>query len=239
MSDSSGMEVPHLSQEEMVSFLRGVSLFTDLDEESLESLARVSMVRRLPKGSIVFFQEDPGNAAFVVYAGAVSISLTTADGRELVINEMRPGDCFGELALFGGEPRSATATAREPSGVIRIPQQEFLSLLDEQPEIMRQLLMTMAGRLRLSSERERALAFLDAPARIARFLLYRAEHYEDFDDVVTFSQEEVAQYIGVTRQTVAKVLADWREAGWIITGRGRIMLVNRKKLQDLANKDSY
>jgi CRP-like cAMP-binding protein len=214
-------------------------LFEELDHSSLTSLARVSRLRRLPKGYILFFQEDPGDAAFLVYAGIVTISLNMPDGRELVINEMRKGDFFGELALFGGEPRSASAIARTPCGVIRIPREEFLSMLEHEPKLMRQLLETLAHRLRISGERESALAFLDAPARLARFLLQRAQFEGETEDLVKISQEEIAQHIGVTRQTVAKILGSWRRAGWIITGRGRIMLVDQEALMKLSDQPKW
>ncbi len=93
-------------------FLARVQLFAGLDAAALALLARVSRLRQLPQGYLLFSQDEPGDAAFVVLEGAISILLCTADGRELVINEMRPGDCFGELALLTGAPRSASAVAR-------------------------------------------------------------------------------------------------------------------------------
>jgi CRP/FNR family transcriptional regulator, cyclic AMP receptor protein len=227
--------VPRLSHQELLSFLGCVPLFANLDHSTLESLARVSLTQQYPKGYFLFFQEDAGDAAYLVYEGTVAISLNMPDGRELVINEMRKGDFFGELALLGGEPRSATAIAKTPCGVIRIPRNEFLALLENEPKLMRHLLETIAHRLRTSGERESALAFLDAPDRLARFLIQRAQFEGESSDLVKISQEEIAQHIGVTRQTVAKILGSWRRSGWIITGRGRIMLVDREALQHLSD----
>ncbi len=222
-----------MSAPEIQEFFRSVPLFSDLDGRSLEVLAHVSHTKHLAKGQFLFFQDDPGEAAYVVRRGSIGIVLTTLDGRELVINEMRTGDCFGELALLQGEPRSAGAVAREDSVVVRIPRQAFLEKVEAEPALMRQLLETIASRLRNSGERESALAFLDAPSRLARFLLQRSEQ-EALPDLITLSQEEIAQYIGVTRQTIAKILGIWRRDGWIITGRGKIMLVDYKALQQAA-----
>ncbi|HJS29126.1 MAG TPA: Crp/Fnr family transcriptional regulator [Anaerolineales bacterium] len=225
-----------LPQDELVAFLKAVPLFGGLDQESLSSLARVSREKHLSKGHILFLQDDPGDAAYLVYDGTIAISLNTPDGRELVINEMRAGDFFGELALFGGYLRSASAIARTPCGVIRIPREEFLTLLETQPRLMRHLLETIAQRLRSSGERESALAFQDAPARLARFLTQRARLDSVSGDLAKLSQEEIAQHIGVTRQTVAKILGAWRRAGWIITGRGRIMLVDQGAITKLSKE---
>jgi CRP-like cAMP-binding protein len=222
---------------DLLSFLQTVPLFSDVDQQALDLLTQVSVVRDVPKGKFIFFQDDPGDAAYIVASGIIGIVLSTPDGRELVINEMGPGDCFGELALLQSEPRSAGAVAREDSTVVWIPRREFLAEVEAEPKLMRQLLETIAGRLRNSGERESALAFLNANARLALFLLQRSEE-EELRDLVTISQEEIATFIGVTRQTIAKILGEWRRDGWIITGRGKIMLVDRKSLQRLAEEEN-
>jgi CRP/FNR family transcriptional regulator, cyclic AMP receptor protein len=216
-------------------FLKRVPLFSGLDEAALALLARVSRTRQLPKGYVLFSRDDPGDAAYVVRSGCITILLTTPDGRELVINEMRPGDCFGEVALLTGQPRSAGAVAREASEVVVIPREEFLAEVESEPKLMRHLLETIAQRLRLGTEREGALAFLDAPQRLARILL-QLDREASADGFVTISQEEIAQHIGVARQTAAKILGQWRRAGWIITGRGKIVLLNRAALRRRAEE---
>jgi CRP-like cAMP-binding protein len=212
-----------------------VPLFADLNDSALNLLARVSRLRQLSKGYVLFSQGDPGDAAFIVRSGCISILLSTPEGRELVINEMRPGDCFGELALLTGQPRSAGAVAREASEVVVIPRQEFLAEVEAEPRLMMHLLGTIAQRLRLGSERESALAFLDAPARLARILL-QLDREASAEGFVTISQEEIAQRIGVARQTAAKTLGQWRRAGWIVTGRGKIVLLNRAALRRRAQE---
>ncbi len=224
----------NLTEAGLLAFLREVLIFSDLDERNLSLLARVSHLKKVPKGKNIFYQDDPGDAAYVVYQGRIAILLSTADGRELVINEMTPGDCFGELALLLDKPRSASAVAWEASEVVWIPRDAFLAEVETEPKLMRHLLETVANRLRNSGERESALAFLHAPARLAQCLLQRSERARVSRNLVTISQWELAQHIGVTRQTVAKILGQWRRDGWIITGRGRIMLVDRIALEGLA-----
>jgi CRP-like cAMP-binding protein len=148
---------------------------------------------------------------------------------------MRAGDCFGELSVLTGQPRSTGAVAREASEVISIPRDEFLAALESEPKLMRHVLETTARRLRTSSERESALAFLDAPARLARVLLL-LDRQTSADGFMIISQEELAQRVGLTRQTVAKTLGRWRRAGWLITGRGKIVLLNRAALRRQAQE---
>jgi CRP-like cAMP-binding protein len=229
------MKDSRVASSDLVPFLKKVSLFEGLNDDALALLARVSRVQPVPKGHVIFYEDDPGEAAYVMRSGAVTIMLTTPDGRELVINEMHAGDCFGELALLTGQPRSASAVARDASEVVVIPREQFLSELGAEPQLMRHLLETMANRLRVSGERESALAFLNAPQRLARILL-ELDRRESTQGFVTISQEEIAQHIGVTRQTAAKILGQWRRAGWIVTGRGRIVILNRTALRRRAEE---
>lgn len=222
---------------EYVTLLRRVPLFQGLDEAALNVLARVARMQQFSRREYIFSQDDAGDAAYVIRSGKVSILLATDDGRELVINEMSAGECFGELALLTDAPRSASAVARANCELIRLPRAEFLQELETQPKLMRHVLQLTAERLRASTERERALAFLDAPARLARVLL-ELERAESDKGYLTLSQDELAQHIGVARQTTAKILGRWRRAGWILTGRGRLVVLDRAALRRTARQES-
>jgi CRP-like cAMP-binding protein len=227
------MAEARISHSELIAFLRRVPLFQGLDDAALEILARVARVKIVPRHSYLFYQDDEGDAAYVIRTGVIAILLATDDGRELVINDLRAGDCFGELALLTNAPRSASAFARQETQVIVLPRAEFLTELERQPRLMRHTLDVTAQRLRASTERERALAFLEAPARLAGVLLEldRAASDKGF---ITLSQDELAQHIGVTRQTAAKILGQWRRAGWILTGRGKLVVLDRAALRRLV-----
>jgi CRP/FNR family cyclic AMP-dependent transcriptional regulator len=222
-----------------IGFLRRTPLFAGVREESLLALARTASTQAVPKGSYVFLQSDAADAMYVVQTGVIALVLSNADGRDLVINEARPGDCFGELALLTGQARSSSATARVDSTVLAIPRTAFMASLEREPSLTRSLLEITARRLHSSSERESALAFMDAETRLVRVLLQLDEHATD-KGYVTISQEELAQRAGLTRQTVASALGRWRRKGWLVTGRGRIMLLGRPQLQRLGpNEDGH
>jgi CRP/FNR family transcriptional regulator, cyclic AMP receptor protein len=221
----------------LVQSLRGMCILEVCDQAVLQQLARCCRLRHLPKGSMVFFQSDPGDALYLVLSGSVAILLTSPDGRELIINEVRTGDFFGELSILTHQPHSASAITREKSDLIMIPAAPFLELLDCQPNAVRLLLEVTAQRLYASSARESALAFLDASGRVVRLLLQLDQENSEKGYMV-LSQEELAQRTGLTRQTVAKILGRWRRAGWLLTGRGRIMLMNRQALQTVAEQSN-
>jgi CRP/FNR family cyclic AMP-dependent transcriptional regulator len=222
---------------DVIGLLRNLPIFGSVSESQLLALARASRLKNIPKGTILFSQSAEATAAYVVASGCIDLILATPDGRELTINTMRPGDIFGELGIITGRPRSTGAIAREPSQVIAIPRQEFLTALEADPPLMRKMLETTSSRLGISSQREAALAFLSASARLARILLQLSAQHKPQGDLVVISQQSLAQHVGVTRQTVAKALGQWRRKGWIITGRGKIMLVDRPALHRLADEE--
>ena len=219
---------------EILRFVASLPLFSKVSESSLLAVAKVSRFKHLEKGEILFFQSDPSDSAYIVCAGDISIMLNSLDGREMVINEMHKGDLFGELGIITKKSRSTSAIARTKSDVLQIPSWALLKMIETEPQIAFRLLEITADRLQMSGKRESALAFMDAQARLARLLL-ELEKQEHEKGYVTISQDELAHRTGLIRQTVAKALGKWRRAGWLITGRGRILILNRKALEDLES----
>ena len=222
--------------DEARAFLGKIPIFAGLREASLSVLAQAGKYVQVEKGQFIFFQDDPAGKAYVVRSGRISIILESQDGRKLVINEMRAGDFFGEVGLLTSHPRSSSAIARTDGSLLIVPRQTFLDVLEAEPSLVWRLLEVTAIRLRESSERESALAFLDAQGRLARLLLQLAQQ-ELERGYITISQEELAERTGQTRQTVAKSLGRWRRAGWLITGRGRIMLLKHAALANLEQEE--
>jgi CRP-like cAMP-binding protein len=214
-------------------FLCSQPLFKGVSDAGLAVLAKAGRLKHVSKDSTLFFQMDPASAVYLVRTGAVAIMLENADGRELVINEMGPGDCFGELGVLTGNPHSTSAKALVDSEIAFIPRAAFLAVLEQELCLALQLLELTARRLMYSTEREESLAFHDAQQRLARQLLYQDRMACD-KGYLTLSQEELAQRTGLTRQTVATILGRWRRLGWLLTGRGHVVLLNRRELNLLV-----
>lgn len=219
---------------QLVELLARVPPFSALDALALRALVSNSRVQSLSKGTLLFSQHDVSDAVYVVVSGTIALVLSTLDGRELVIDEMRAGKCFGELSALTDKRRSTGAIAATACDVLSIPLGVFLDAVNTQPRLMSQLLGMTAQRLRDCSDRERALAFLDAPGRLARALLMLHQRAGGEGAAMVTSQEELAQRVGLTRQTVAKELGKWRRAGWLTTGRGKIVLLNIPAIQQAA-----
>lgn len=219
---------------DVLGFLTSIPVFSKLNESSCLLLARESRFKHVDKGEILFFQYDPSESAYIVRSGGISIILNSSDGREMVINEMHNGDLFGELGILTHRSRSTSAIARSKGEVLVIPGQAFLQVVGSEPQFALRMLEMTASRLQMSGKRESALAFLDAQARLARLLLQLEEQEQD-KGYVTISQDELAHHTGLIRQTVAKALGKWRRSGWLITGRGHILILNRKALEELES----
>jgi len=219
---------------EIQNFLEGLPLLADFSKSSFSLLASECRLRQVEKGEILFFQSDPSDSAYIVKSGNISIILNSPDGREMVINQMRPGDMFGELGILTKKTRSTSAIAQSKSEVLTIPKRVFTEIVKSEPQFAIRMLEITAERLQTSGKRESALAFLDAQARLARLLLELEEQEQD-KGYITISQEELAHHTGLIRQTVAKALGKWRRAGWLITGRGRILILNKKALEELES----
>ncbi len=227
------MDISAAGTAQILQFVYSLPLFEGVSQADLAELARASRLKRAAKGSFIFFQADLAEAVYLVWRGAIAIRLENPDGRELVINEMTPGDCFGELGILTGQPRSTSAEAIVDSEVLLIPRATFQAILEKEPRLALRLLEITARRLQNSSKREEALAFHDAQQRLARQLIQLDQLASD-KGYLTLSQEDLAQRTGLTRQTVATILGRWRRRGWLLTGRGHIVLLNRRELNLLV-----
>jgi CRP/FNR family cyclic AMP-dependent transcriptional regulator len=221
--------------DEIAKFLASTPVFSVAREPILNDLAKAAACKSAGQGEVLFTQMDPADHVYLVVSGCVALFLATKDGKELVINEMQPGDCFGELSLITDKPRSTGAMTREPSELLLIPSGSFMAALCADVILMQRVLETTANRLRKSSERESALAFLDADVRIARTLL-DLDQKEGSQGFIRITQETLGNYVGLTRQTVARTLGAWRREGWVITARGGIRILDKAKLEDVARK---
>jgi CRP/FNR family transcriptional regulator, cyclic AMP receptor protein len=210
-------------------WVRSLPIFEGLGDALLSLIEKHARYRTVGKDESIFYRGDPADQCYVLLSGEVVIMLSSPDGRELIINVMKPKDIFGELALLTGQPRSADAVARLDSELLVIPRRAFLEALNLEPRLVRRLLESVAARLRRTSDSQNSLAFLDAESRLAWVLLELDNQNEELG-YITISQDELAQRAGLIRQTVAQKLGQWRRKGWLLTGRGHIVILNRTAL---------
>lgn len=194
--------------------------FQHLSAEELDEILGFAVERRVPKGTVIFSKGDPGTSMMSVLAGRVRASSVSADGKEVTLNVIGPGEFFGEIALLDGKPRSADATAAEDSVLLVVERRHFLPFLFKNEKLIERLLAVLCDRLRRTSLALEELALFDLPARLARLLLQLArDHGSKVDGGVRIglklSQRDLSTLVSSSRETVNKQLRQWREQGLI------------------------
>jgi CRP/FNR family cyclic AMP-dependent transcriptional regulator len=169
----------------------------------------------------------------------VKISRSSADGRENILALLGPSELFGELSLFDPGPRTATATALTEATMASLDQDELREWLRARPEVAEQLLGALARRLRRTNEAMADLVFSDVPGRVAKALLDLASRFgQPTPDGVRvqhdLTQEELAQLVGASRETVNKALADFASRGWLRLDARAVFLLDSERLSHRA-----
>ena len=209
--------------------LRAVSLFAGLSEPELENVVRVAVPRRYPSGSIILREGDPGDTCYILQGGRARVTRQHADGRTITLTNLGPGEIFGELAMFGGDVRSATVEAIDDVQAIAILAGDLKRMLNQHPEIAVKLLSALGERLREANARIARQSFQKVSSRVAGVLVELAETGSRPDGVprevvVHSTQSDLAQLAGTSREAASRFLATLQRAGVVTTRRGKIVV---------------
>lgn len=219
-----------------LSLLRSHPLFRDLPPGVIEHLGSYMKTRRVARGTTIFAKGDPGSGLMGVLAGAVKVSVASADGKDIVLNVFREGDIFGEIALLDGRPRTADATAMSDCELIVIERRDFVPFLSSQPDVMLKFIEILCSRLRRTSEQVQDITFLNLPTRLAKTLLQLTGGVQGSatPSKATITQREISQMIGMSRESTNKQLRAWAKRGWIRLERGGVGVIAPDKLTAIA-----
>jgi CRP/FNR family cyclic AMP-dependent transcriptional regulator len=229
--------------------LAHIELFADLPAEDRAALGAQLRRRRYPRGAVLFLEGDPGTCLYLVERGQVKMVLTSPDGREFLVAVRGPGECFGEMSLLDGEPRSADAMVIEDAQLLILQREDFLRFLEGHPATAIRLLAILTDRLRRSMRLHQEASFLDVGARIASAVLRLAQHQgprdpsggpgpEDAAPVVVqthLTQAELAATVGVTRESANKWLQYFERRGLLRWEKGRVLILRPEELRQRAS----
>lgn len=218
----------------VVDTLRAVPLFAHLSDEEIGRLAAAVRDRTYPRNSVILFEDDPGDALYVVVGGQVKVVLIGEDGREVILAVFGPGDFFGEMALIDDEPRSAHVIAMEDAELLVLRRDDFHRALDEYPRIALGLLRALSRRLRRADDKIGALVLLDVLGRVARVLVELADEGDGMMVTRRVTHHTIAQMVGSSRETVSRTMRDLAEQGLIEVTRQGIRIVDRAALRAAA-----
>jgi len=223
----------------LVPLIKQIPLFSSLIHEEIEILAALLRRRSIKKGDILFQKGDEGTALYAILRGCIKIIVTTPVGDKITVAILNDGDFFGEMALLDGMPRSADAVALEETQLAVLDRDDFLTFLSQHEHAVRAILRTLSIRLRKTDDLLSEICFLSLSARLAKRLLELAKgESADGEDVsmltMRMTQKELANLLGVSRESVNKELKTLRDKGIVSTARSRIVILDQERLKKRA-----
>jgi len=210
-------------------------LFASLDSEAASALRSSMTEQSTPRGTVIFSEGEIGDHMYVIVEGKVKLGHASPDGRESLMAVLGPGEIFGELSLFDPGPRTATATALTDARILALGNTSLHPWLAGRPEVAEALLAALARRLRRTNDALADLVFSDVPGRVAKALLDLADKFGEVTPEGLLvkhdlTQEELAQLVGASRETVNKALADFAQRGWLRVDQREVLLLSIDRL---------
>jgi CRP/FNR family cyclic AMP-dependent transcriptional regulator len=221
------------------SILARAAFFQGVDPASVRALTDGLRPITAVNGHIFFNEGDPGDCLYIVISGKVKVGRRSPDGRENFFTVRGASESFGELSVFDPGPRTSTAIAINDVGVAPVDGPRLRAWIADHPEVAERLLRVLARRLRRTDDMLSDLVFADVPGRLAKQLLWLAQRFgvqEDGALRVThdLTQEELAQLIGSSRETVNKALSDFSQRGWIRLEGKSVVIAESERLAHRA-----
>jgi len=223
--------------EETARLLARTEVFAGLEPKELLAIAQVAVPRRWDRGEVIFREGDTGDTCYLLRTGAVVLTREHQDGRMVALAELRAGSLFGELAMFRGETRSATAEAIEPTGAVALLAGDMSRLIKRNPDLALKLLATLADRVSRTNERLLQQSFQTVAGRVASALLAQtvsrqAEGAPEEDVLIRATQAEIAHLAGTSRESASRFLATLERAGVVTLGRGKVTVHDPGRLRN-------
>ena len=222
---------------ETARLLARTEVFSDLEPRELEAVAQVAVPRSWDRGEVIFREGDEGDTCYLLRSGAVVLTREHQDGRMVALAELRAGSLFGELAMFRGETRSATAEAIESTEAVALLAPDMSRLIRDNPDIATELLATLAERVSRTTERLMQQSFQTVAGRVASALLAQsvarqAEGAPERDVEIRSTQAEIAGLAGTSRESASRFLATLERAGLVTLGRGKVTVHEPGRLRN-------
>ena len=230
-----------------VDLLKGVELFSELNEEQLGMIANLVIVKNFNRDETVVLEgDDSVQALYLIATGSVQVYMTGIDGRETILSFLERGDFFGEMSLIDGEPRSASVRTVTDAKLLVIHRESFLSLIRKTPEIAMALMSELCKRLRKANKQIGSLSTMSVSGRVAGTLLNLMQErgvriHTDNGNMVTVihnrpTQQQLADMSGTTRETVSRICSLLVKTNAIAMTGKDIVIFDEDMLQEKATK---
>ncbi len=209
---------------EACQLLTNCTLFAGLSADERAAVVALARIRTFNAGETIFSIGSPGDQMMALLSGAIRISVTSSDGKELLLAIIQPGEVFGELAILDNKERSADAVAETACTVAMLDRRDILSFFERNPSAWPNLVKVLCQRLRHTDQVFAEVALLHLPVRLAKAMLR-----------IQFSQRELANMVGGSRESVNKCLRNWQRNGLVRISDGSIVITDRRALENIAD----
>jgi CRP/FNR family cyclic AMP-dependent transcriptional regulator len=198
-----------------------------LPQPLLDKVAAVATVRAFAKRSIIVSEGDDTDSLYVMLSGKARVFVADDKGREVQLNQLGPGEYFGEVTLDGG-PRSASVMALEECRCAVVKRAELTTFLEHNPELALHIMRKLARRVRDLTENVRSLALMDVYGRVARLLLELAEDREG-RLVITehLTHKDIASRVGASREMISRIFSDLADGGYVRKENGQLVIARK------------
>jgi len=229
---------PDIVLKDVRDLLKDCALLRKLRSVDQDALIAQARLRKFDAGETIFSIGCHVNSMMAVLSGNVKISVSSPDGREVLLAILHPGEMFGEIALLDGKERSADARAMTPCELAVLDRRDVLAVLDSNPAAWKAFVEVLCARLRQTDQHLAEVALLPVPARLAMAVI-RVNSEREIRNRAQFrvSQRELAELIGATRESVNKCLREWHRAGIVKVDDGFLAILDRAKLEAVAQQD--
>ncbi|WP_087117012.1 CRP-like cAMP-activated global transcriptional regulator GlxR [Corynebacterium urinipleomorphum] len=215
--------------------LARAGIFQGVDPDAVVNLISQMQTESFSRGTTIFDEGEPGDTLYIIIEGKVKLARHAPDGRENLLSVMGPSDMFGELSIFDPGPRTSSAVCVTEVEAATMDSEMLRTWINDHPEISQQLLRVLARRLRRTNASLADLIFTDVPGRVAKTLLQLANRFGTQEGSGLrvnhdLTQEEIAQLVGASRETVNKALATFAQRGWIRLEGKSVVIVDTEHL---------
>ena len=221
--------------------LHNVELFSELEKFVLEKYEKICRWKHYGPNTSIIEQTDKTQDVYFIIEGQVRVANLSSSGREVTLEILNVGQCFGELAAIDNSPRSSTVTSIGPTYVAIMTSNVFIKAIEENPTIALKLIRMMTSVIRTSSERIVNLVTLGANDRVLAELLHEIKISKVTNNTAVIERlplhQDIANKASTTRETVARVFSNLAKKGLILRNKRTLMITDLKALKRLYNKD--
>ena len=217
----------HSSAAQSFQGLKKISLFAGLDDATLTTLSQSVVFRTFPKQAILIHEGDESDSLYMILSGRLQVYTSNSEGKEVLLSTLTAGDCFGELSLLDGQPRSASVRTLTPCQALILSRVAFTNCLYQHPNVALELLRALATIVRQDNSRTRGLALMGVYERLVDTLQQMGEERDGTIVIDNITHQNLAKRVYASREMVTLILKDLKQGGYISVGQRQITINKR------------